>query len=159
MHNPAKYASYAKKVKIFQGLTGEDVSEILRHGDKIRFSAGQTIFHKGQLGNSIFIVLHGTVDIENEGAIIAKCRAGDAFGEMSVLNHRPHCATAAAASDVKLFTMDENQITELLEKRVAVRFLLNIIHVLSAYLETANTIVARQNKGQKDLLLTAGHND
>lgn len=159
MSNLAKYEDYAKKIKIFQGLSAEDVAEILRHGDKIRFRAGQTIFHKGQLGNSIFIVLNGVVDIENEGCIIAKCRTGDAFGEMSVLNHRPHCASAAAASDVKLFTMDENQINNLLEKRVAVPFLLNIIHVLSSYLETANTIVARQNKGQRDLLLTAGRSD
>ena len=116
MSDPRKYARYAKRIKIFTGLSAEEVTEILRHGDKMYFRAGQTIFHKGRLGSTIFIVLRATVDIENDGCIIAKCHEGDAFGEMSVLNHRPHCASAAAATDVKLFTVDENQIDELLER-------------------------------------------
>ena len=156
MSDSKKYARYAKRVKIFAGLSGEEVTEILRHGDKIYFRAGQTIFHKGQLGSTIFIILRGTVDIEDEGCIIAKCREGDAFGEMSVLNHRPHCASAAAATDVKLFTIDENQINELLERHVAARFLLNIIHVLSSRLEKANSVIAQQSKAEHRSHVAAG---
>ena len=155
MSDTSKYARYAKKIKIFEGLSLEEVAEIMRHGATIRFSAGQTIFHKGQLGNSIFIVLQGTVDIENEGIIIGKCRVGDAFGEMSVLNHRPHCASADAATDVKLFTIDENQIHKLMEEVVGVRFLLNIVHLMSDHLETANTIIARQSRGESGLVSTS----
>lgn len=155
MSDRSKYARYAQKVKIFDGLSLDEVSEIMRHGDTLRFRAGQTIFHKGQLGNSIFIVLQGTVDIENEGIIIGKCRVGDAFGEMSVLNHRPHCASAAAATAVKVFTIDETQIHKLLDELVGVRFLMNIVHVLSAHLETANGIIARQSRGEHGLLATA----
>ena len=156
MSNPRKYARYAEQIKIFAGLSGEEVTEILRHGDKMYFRAGQTIFHKGQLGSTIFIVLRGTVDIENEGCIIAKCREGDAFGEMSALNHRPHCASAAAATDVKLFTIDESRMNELLKRKVAARFLLNVIHVLSSHLETANSIIAQQSKAEHRSLVAAG---
>lgn len=156
MSNPRKYARYAEQIKIFAGLSGEEVTEILRHGDKMYFRAGQTIFHKGQLGSTVFIILHGTVDIENEGCIIAKCREGDAFGEMSALNHRPHCASAAAATDVKLFTINENQMNELLKQEVATRFLLNIIHLLSAYLEQANSVIAEQRKSERRSPVAAG---
>ena len=156
MANTRKYERYAKKIKIFEGLSGDEVAEIVRHGDKIYFRAGETIFHKGQLGSNIFVVLRGTVDIENDGYIIAKCREGDAFGEMSVLNHRPHCASAAAATDVKLFTIDENQIDKLLTKHAASRFLLNIIHVLSAHLEKANALISQQSRAGHGSLAAAG---
>lgn len=156
MSHTKKYARYAKRIKIFAGLSAEEVTEILRHSDKIYFRAGQTIFHKGQLGSTIFIVLRGTVDIEDDGCIIAKCREGDAFGEMSVLNHRPHCASAAAATDVKLFTLDENQIDKLLKQTVAAPFLLNIIHVLSEHLEKANSVIAQQSKAEHRSLVAAG---
>lgn len=146
MHNEAKYLHYAKKIKIFNGLSPKEVSDILHEGHTLEFFAGQSVFHKGQLGGNLFVVLNGTVDIENEGMIIAKCRPGDAFGEMSVLNHRPHCASANAYTDVKLFTLDEDQINRLLEKKGAVRLLLNVIHMMSSHLEKANTIIATQNK-------------
>ncbi len=146
MSDSRKYAEYAQRVKIFAGLSVDEVAEILHHCDKLYFHAGQTIFHKGQLGNTIFIILRGTVDIQSEGRTIAKCREGDVFGEMSVLNHRPHCASAAAATDVKLSIIDEGHINKLLDGPVGARFLLNIVHVLSSYLERANSLIAQQNK-------------
>ena len=146
MSDMRKYKCYANKIKIFEGLSLDEVAEIVRHGDKIRFHAGQTIFHKGQLGSTIFVVLKGMVNIENDGTTIAKCRKGDVFGEMSVLNHRPHYASAEAATDVRLFTIDNRQISELLTKNVGSRFLLNIIQVLSTHLERANTFIAQQSR-------------
>lgn len=146
MSDAMKYAHYAKRVKIFEGFSAEEVAEVLHRSDKLYFHAGQTIFHRGQLGSTIFIVLRGIVDIESEGCTLAKCREGDAFGEMSVLNHSPHCASAAAVTDVKLCAIDEDHINALLGGHVAARFLLNIIHVLSSRLERANSLIAQQNK-------------
>lgn len=146
MSDMRRYETYAQKIKLFSGLTPEEVSEILHLGSKLEFRAGDSIFHKGQLGSNLFIVLHGMVNITIDREVIAKCRPGDAFGEMSVLNHRPHCASADAATDVKLFTLDERQINSIFEKRVAVRLLLNIIHTLSSYLENANLVNSKNVK-------------
>lgn len=146
MSNTDKYRRYAKRIKIFNGLSADDVSDVLHRGRMVEFRDGQTIFHEGQRGSTIFIVFRGVVDIYVGGKIIAKCRIGDAFGEMSVLNHRPHCATAVAHMDVKLFVIDEDDINDILSQQVAVRFLLNIIHVLSGHLEVANTSIADLEK-------------
>ena len=141
-----KCEGYSKKIKLFQGLTTEQVSDILKRGHKMDFRGGGTIYHKGQLGSTVYIVLQGTVNISIEQHVIAKCRVGDAFGEMSALNHRPHCANAEAATNVKLFTINEKQMNYLLEKRVGIRLLLNIIHMISAYLENANYINAKNTR-------------
>lgn len=142
MLNREKYEKYARKIKVFNGLTPEDVYDIIHHGKVLQFQKGQTVFHEGMLGSNLFVVLSGQVGIYSKGKQIARCEVGDAFGEMSVLNHRPRCATAGALSDVSLFTLDEAEINQILEKRVAVRILLNIIHILSDRLESANEYIA-----------------
>ncbi len=95
------------------------------------------------LGSNLFIVLGGKIAIYSKKRVIAKCVVGDAFGEMAVLNNKPRSATAAVMEDVKLFTLDEREINQILDKAVAVKLLLNIIHVLSERLEVANSWVAR----------------
>lgn len=146
MDKDEKFRQYAEKIKIFNGLHPDEIAQILHQGRKIEFRTGQTIFHEGQMGSHIFIVLSGVVSLYNKDTLIAKCEAGDAFGEMSVLNHRPHCATAAADTGVRLFTIDEKQVNSILEKHVAVRFLLNIIHILSEHLEQTNSDFAQARK-------------
>ncbi|MBI2431575.1 MAG: cyclic nucleotide-binding domain-containing protein [Candidatus Hydrogenedentes bacterium] len=138
MTDDDKYKRYAEKVRIFKGLSPDDVDYILHHGKILHYHSGMTIFHEGTLGSNLFIVLKGEVGIFHQNDLIAKCVVGDGFGEMSVLNHLPRCASAAALSDCRLFTLDEKEINTLLSKHVAVRLLLNIIHVLSERLEGAN---------------------
>ncbi|NUM54030.1 MAG: cyclic nucleotide-binding domain-containing protein [Candidatus Hydrogenedentes bacterium] len=133
---------FARRIRIFQGLEPSEISDILRRGKLFRFEAGQIIFHEGTLGTSIFIVLDGEVRIYSKSTFIGKCRAGDAFGEMAVLNHRPRMASATAHTTSMVFTLAESELNQILEKRVAVRILLNIIHVLSERLENANLHIA-----------------
>lgn len=138
MTDDNKYLRYAEKIRIFKGLIPEEVEYILHHGKILVFREGETIFHEGQLGSNLFIVLSGRIAIYKKNKQIATCNVGDAFGEMAVLNHAPRTATAAAIKETKLFTLDEKQINDILEKHVAVRLLLNIIHVLSERLEEAD---------------------
>ena len=141
-----KYRRYAEEVRIFNGLHPHEVSDIVQGGTRMSYLKGQTIFHEGMMGSNLFVVLGGKVALYAKNRLIARCEVGEAFGEMAVLNQRPRTATAAAETDVDLFTLDESQINEILEKRVAVRFLMNIIHVLSEHLEKSNTLIADVRK-------------
>lgn len=146
MSDLRKYEKYAKKVKLFNGLTPNEVSGILHKGSTLEFRPGDTIFHKGQMGSNLFIVLHGKVNIMLDNKRIAMCNPGDAFGEMSVLNHRPHTASADAETNVKVFTLNEQQLNEILQQGAAVRLLLNVIHMLSSYLENANIVLSKNDR-------------
>jgi CRP-like cAMP-binding protein len=143
MGSQEKYAKYAERIRIFNGLTPDEVEYVLHCGKIIHFHDGQTVFHEGMLGRNLFVVLSGKIAIYNKKRVIAKCRVGDAFGEMAVLNQKPRSATAAALEDVKLFTLDESELNQILDRGVAVKLLLNIIHVLSERLEKANASIAR----------------
>ena len=145
-----KYRQYAKKIAIFHGLRPEEVQHVLKQGHTLEFRKDQTIFHEGQLGSNLFVVLNGEIGIHAKNRMIAKCKSGDTFGEMAVLNQAPRNATAMAITDTRLFTLDEAGINKVLENKEGVRILLNIIHVLSERLEEANTFLADvREKGRR----------
>jgi CRP-like cAMP-binding protein len=133
---------HVNRVSIYQGLSPEEIKTIQGLGKTVQFVKGDTVFEEGSKGSNLFVVLEGHLAIHKHDKFIAKCKEGDAFGEMAILNQRPRSATVAALMDVKLFTLDENAISAILESPVAVRFLLNIIHGLSDRLEIGNTWIA-----------------
>lgn len=115
MGDESKYRRYAEKVRIFNGLKPGEVSDILRQGRSLEYAKGQTIFHEGMLGSNLFIMPGGEIGLYNKNKTNALCKVGDTSAEMSVLNPRPRTATAAAHTDVKLFTLDESQMNSILE--------------------------------------------
>lgn len=137
-----KYERYAEKIPLFNGLMPEEVEDIIKRGKVIIARKGETIFHEGMLGSNLFIVLSGKIGIFLKNQMITKCRVGDTFGEMAVLNKKPRTATATALEESRLLCLDEKQINEIMEKRVAVRLLLNAIHLLSERLERDNYLIS-----------------
>jgi CRP/FNR family cyclic AMP-dependent transcriptional regulator len=67
-----------------------------------RFRRGETIFHQGDPGDSLFIIQEGSVKIVlpspegEEAAIIATLSRGDFFGELALLDGAYRSATAVA---------------------------------------------------------------
>lgn len=142
-HDKSKYATYLEHVRLFKGLKSRDAEDILHAGKIIHFREGQVIFHEGMLGKNMFIVLSGKVAIYKKNRAIARCNVGDAFGEMAVLNKRPRSATACALSDVKLFTLEEKELRQLMGRPFGERLMLNIIRMLSDRLEGANALASQ----------------
>lgn len=149
MSESGKYQQYAERIGIFRGLTPEEVALVIKHGKVLYFRQNQTIFHEGMLGSNLFIVLGGEVGIYNKAELIAKCQAGDAFGEMAVLNSKPRTATATALSECKCLTLEEREINQILARGVAVKMLLNIIALLSQRLEKSNAWISEAIKNHK----------
>jgi F420-non-reducing hydrogenase small subunit len=67
-----------------------------------RFKAGETIFQQGALGDIMYIIVEGEVEIsqrsDSDRYILARLRPGEFFGEMAIITTQPRTATAAAIS-------------------------------------------------------------
>lgn len=72
------------------------------------FSAGETIFRKGDEADGMFVVKSGSVSIDLNGDIIEVITEGDIFGEMALVDNSPRSATATATTDCELLLVDEN---------------------------------------------------
>jgi glyoxylase-like metal-dependent hydrolase (beta-lactamase superfamily II) len=74
------------------------------------YRRGDTVFEEGSVGQQMYVVASGTVDIvrsaEGRGERIATLAKGDIFGEMALLDHLPRSASAVAAEDSQLLEID-----------------------------------------------------
>lgn len=109
------------------------------------YSAGEVIFHQGDLGTDMFIIQEGEVhiikNINGASHVLSKLEKGDFFGEMSVLESLPRTADAIAITDVKTVIINGARFDEMLRKNpeVAVR----IIRKYSKRLREANTLLEK----------------
>jgi len=83
-----------------------------------KFEAGQTIFTYGDVGDSVHILRRGKVEVfveslEGEKVVLAQNEAGDAFGEISVLDGGPRTATAVALEECDTLVLDREGLLHL----------------------------------------------
>ena len=81
------------------------VETIERYGD------GDIIIRQGQIGDCMYIVRSGSVQIfrtlVGADTILADLHEGDFFGEMALFDHRPRSASARAAGSTELAVVTE----------------------------------------------------
>ncbi len=77
---------------------------------------GRLIFKEGDKGDSMYIILEGSVDIyamaEGQEMQLAILRPGDFFGEMSLFRDKPRSASARVLKDVRLAVIQSRQQLE-----------------------------------------------
>jgi CRP-like cAMP-binding protein len=94
-----------------------------------KFTAGVTIFRKGDPGNFAYRIESGEVEVlaEQDGreTRIALLRTDDILGEMAMVEERPHSMTARAVSDVRASSVTRDAFVDLilLRPRESLRYL------------------------------------
>ncbi|MBV8600277.1 MAG: cyclic nucleotide-binding domain-containing protein [Candidatus Eremiobacteraeota bacterium] len=81
------------------------------------FKKGDTIFLKGDLGNCMYVLLQGQVEIRLDDRVVDVVHEGGMFGEMGLVENAPRAATAVAATDGALLAIDEEQFVELVQEQ------------------------------------------
>lgn len=88
-------------IDLLAGLSDEERVSLVTGSEERIFGDGQTIVQQGDIGRSMFIVCSGSVRVvvEPSGAEVARLKAGDYFGEMTLLTGEPRTATVRASGD------------------------------------------------------------
>jgi small-conductance mechanosensitive channel/CRP-like cAMP-binding protein len=100
---------------LFATLTAEAHRRLAEDGAELLFAAGEVIVRQGDRGDSMFVVLRGTVEVvlEPSGQRVATITEGGFFGEMSLLTGDPRAATVRAATDVQVLEIAAAQMRRL----------------------------------------------
>jgi CRP/FNR family cyclic AMP-dependent transcriptional regulator len=126
-----------RRVPLFSTLTDEEFSR-LEHIFVLRsYRKNQIIFLEEETGSYMYLVLSGKVKVAKAGTggretILAIHRAGDFFGEMSLLDGKTAPATVSAMEDAKIISVSGSDFHKYLMHNEKV--MLQIINVLCARL-------------------------
>ena len=124
--------------------------DILRKAEfSARFQAGQTILKEGELGNCLFVLIEGQVEVSIHDRIIGTFEPVETFGEMAVIDGKPRSATVIAKTNCLMARIDESRFKTLIQQRP--EFAIDIMRMLVdriRWMDSVAAKIASANTGQ-----------
>lgn len=138
-----------RKSELFSGLSSEHRTEIMTLGKEKTVGKGEMIFYEGDRGQSVFILLEGSVKLfrnaeDGRDVIVRILSGGELFGEVVLYLNDNYPVSSLALEESRLFVIPRKSFYTLMEKEefrhefISVlmkkqRYLSGRIHYLSAY--------------------------
>lgn len=115
-----------RSIPFFAGLDGAALERVASGMRARRFKRAEVIFHLGDPGDALFIIVSGEVKISlpsegGEEAILVRLQPGDVFGELALLDGAPRSATATALTPAETVVLPRDRFRELIATEPAVR--------------------------------------
>lgn len=113
-------------IPFFGGLDPAALERLAASMRARRFRRGEVIFHIGDPGDALFVIVSGDVKISlpsetGDEAILATLRPGDVFGELALLDGAPRSASATALGPTETVVLPRDRFRELLATEAGFR--------------------------------------
>src|SRR6476469_4567474 len=109
-------------VDLFKLLDKQELEQFAAVVDSTSAKQGEVVFYRGDLGDALYIVRSGEVelfiqDTTGQKIVLTVAEKNDIFGELSMLDARPRSATAMALTDVELLLLDREDLLMLFQRQ------------------------------------------
>jgi signal transduction histidine kinase len=104
---PNKVA-FLRNLPLFVGLDGEQLESAARAATEVHLPCGETLFHKGDPADAIYIIVDGSVRIHDGEFTLTYLPAFTSFGESCITAHPFRTASATASAATKLLKLALN---------------------------------------------------
>ena len=113
-------------IPFFAGLDRDALERLTGSMRSRRFRRGEVIFHLGDPGDALFVIVSGDVKISlpsetGEEAILATLGSGAVFGELALLDGAPRSASATALTATETVVLPRDRFRELIATEAGVR--------------------------------------
>jgi CRP/FNR family cyclic AMP-dependent transcriptional regulator len=113
-------------IPFFSGLDPVALERVASGMRSRRFRRGEVIFHLGDPGDALFVIVSGDVKISlpsetGDEAILATLRPGEVFGELALLDGAPRSASATALTATETVVLPRDRFRELIATEAGVR--------------------------------------
>jgi CRP/FNR family transcriptional regulator, cyclic AMP receptor protein len=135
----ARRAPFLAHSPLFAGLPRRMLGRLATRFLEKAYHAGEVVFHEGDPGRALFVVVEGTVEIIQATPrgehVVRTLGAGDAFGELALIDESQRSGSARVAEPGRLLILYKSDFDALMdgEARIALVVLRNLSRVLAAY--------------------------
>jgi CRP-like cAMP-binding protein len=147
-----------RRIKSLALLSDEQLTAFLDFVEILTCPQSGTLFQEGQPGDSMFLILDGQMRVYSrtrteEMHFLRMLEAGDAFGEVALLNHAPRSASVEAVRETVLIKMTSDALQKLVSEHpaLAAQFLYHLARSFGRILGDL-TIKLRARSEQADIL-------
>ena len=113
-----------------------EINIFRRAPNAISLAAGAVLFSEGDVGELMYAVIEGQVDLTRHGQLIEAVGPGGILGELALVDPAPRSADAVAHVDSKVVPVDKKAFTYLVQEHPT--FALTVMGVLAERIRRAN---------------------
>ena len=136
------------EISIFLDMEESELETILEVSREEVYKEGEEIFSDGSMGDSLYVIMDGEVDISKDGQILTVLEPGKFFGEMSLLDASPRSAAASASTDCRLIVITKEAVEALYSENVVAvcKLFISIFKDISQKLRNLNESYVQTKK-------------
>jgi len=108
------------RLRLFEYCTALTREMVANHLQLQTFAAGETLLAAGDQGDTMLIILDGTVEVTQQGEHVREMTTGDTVGELAVFSPAPRSADVVALTDVEVAELSAGGLRIVLSNSVAV---------------------------------------
>lgn len=115
------------------------LASFFKNSEEIRtVPAGEVLFREGDPGETMVVLLEGSVDLSVAGTTVARVEEGDIFGEMALLDadSKTRSATATTATECRLLDVNERRFLFMVTETPF--FALHLMRLMASRLKRMN---------------------
>jgi CRP/FNR family transcriptional regulator/CRP/FNR family cyclic AMP-dependent transcriptional regulator len=134
-----------RDIPLLAKLTGPDLRALASRGRVRRYSRGATIFREGDRGDSLHVVVEGSVRVtvgsaRGDEATVAILGPGEFVGDLALLDGLPRSANAVALDPVRTLVVTRDDFRRWLSERP--RASLSLLEALSLRVRRTDEVLA-----------------
>lgn len=114
-HSRRFKVALVEKVPLFAGLSQKEYGQIAHSVNEIEVPAGARLLTAGEPGGELFVIVDGEATVTNNNGRTTALKAGDYFGEMSLIDGSPRSATVDASAPIRLLVLGQKDFWRVLE--------------------------------------------
>ncbi|MBI3168370.1 MAG: SpoIIE family protein phosphatase [Chloroflexi bacterium] len=130
------------KIPLFKDLSREDLFGLVNELPVESYNAGDYLFYEGELGNSLYVVKSGKIEVvlaggTNDEMHLRFCGPGEYVGEMSlILKQGKRTASVRTTESSQLWMMTRDKFNECIQRWPHLAY--SMVEIMSERLESSN---------------------
>ncbi|MEO1520291.1 MAG: Crp/Fnr family transcriptional regulator [Cyanobacteria bacterium J06633_2] len=136
MLNQLQRLLFVRKVPLFEELRDDFLIRLASVMEELDFPQNHTIFRQGEKGESLYIVVSGSVVVHIGDRTIVELGEGSCFGEMAVIDAEPRSASVTTLERCECLLLTQQQLYEAIDEMPSIA--VNVIRLLSRRIRTLN---------------------
>jgi len=136
--SPSQKRELLARQDLFRKLSDRELDDLVRAVQLRRVAARETLFHKGDPGNQLFLIVDGVLKAQTTSAsgddiVFSIMGPGEMFGELALMRGGKRTASVIAIRDCALIVIDRRELFPFLRRNPDAA--LKLLEVLAARVE------------------------
>jgi CRP/FNR family transcriptional regulator, cyclic AMP receptor protein len=132
---------FLKKVSIFQRVDHEVLGELAHCFHEVSLPKGQQVIKQGEMGDQLFIIVSGAVEVMENGKKLEELKEKAIFGELALLSPAPRSSDVFTSKESLLLCLERKDFLDSCSH--APEILFGVIEELSNRIRLMNQKLAK----------------